>query len=58
MDAVLIGKSDASVALGISIRMLEILIARGQISVQKIGRRVLIARLELERFANESKEAH
>jgi excisionase family DNA binding protein len=57
MDAVLIGKSDASVALGISIRMLEILIARGQISVQKIGRRVLIARAELERFANASKEA-
>jgi excisionase family DNA binding protein len=57
MECLLLGKSEAAPFLGISVRTLDALIARGEIEVKRIGRRVLIPRAELERFANELKEA-
>ena len=50
-DAILVDKKSAAALLSISLRTLEYLIAGKQISVRKIGRRCLVPRRELERFA-------
>ena len=47
-------RKDAAYQLGISVRMLDRLIAQKKIAFQKIGRRVLIHRKELERFASKN----
>lgn len=52
MDQLLVGRHEAAAALGISLRSLDYNIARGELPVRRIGRRVLITRQELETFAN------
>lgn len=47
----LFGKKDCARILGISVRTLENLIASRQLSVRRIGRRVLVHRRDLETFA-------
>ena len=54
MEQVLFNKSDASRALNLSIRTLEGLIRRGEIRARRIGRRVLIPRTEINKFAGPS----
>ena len=48
----LISKGKSADILSISLRTLEKLIATNEICARKIGRRVLIERAELERFAH------
>jgi excisionase family DNA binding protein len=50
-DRILLDKKTAAALLSISPRTLEYLIARKEIGVRRIGRRTLIPRRELERFA-------
>lgn len=49
----LVGRREAAAALSISLRKLEGMIAEKEIKVRRIGRRVLVSRVELERFAGE-----
>jgi excisionase family DNA binding protein len=49
--ALLVSRKDGAVFLGISTRTLDYAIDRGLLRVRKIGRRVLIPKTELERFA-------
>lgn len=56
MEQLLIGKREAADGLAISVRALERLIANDEINVRRIGRRVLVSRAELERYA-EGREA-
>jgi excisionase family DNA binding protein len=52
MELTILGsRKDAARALGISARTLDNLILRGEIRARHIGRRVLIEKIELERFA-------
>ncbi len=50
MEPLLLGRKEAAAALGICLRMLDYMIARGDVSVRRVGRRVLIPRAELEKF--------
>ena len=52
VTAILLSRDDAAIALGLGRRTLDYLIARGELRVRRIGKRVLISRVELERFAN------
>jgi excisionase family DNA binding protein len=45
-------RKEAAYLLGISVRSLDYLIANKKLKLQKIGKRVLIRRKELERFAS------
>ncbi len=47
----LYSKKDAAYLLSISVRKLEYLIAKGVIKVKRIGTRVLISHLSLQKFA-------
>ncbi len=47
----LVSKRDAAIALGVSIRTVENLIARKHLPKRKLGRRTLIPFSALERFA-------
>ena len=51
MDTLLLSKQEAARMLGVSIRSLEHLISRKEITTRRIGRRVLIARPVVESFA-------
>ena len=52
MELTILGsRRDSARALGISIRMLDYLILRGELRARRIGRRVLLEKSELERFA-------
>jgi hypothetical protein len=51
MDQLLVSRRDAAIALGISLRSLDYLLARGELPSRQIGRRKMIARTALERFA-------
>jgi len=51
VEQVLFSKTDASRALNLSIRTLEGLIRRGELRTRRIGRRVLISRTEINKFA-------
>lgn len=51
MEALLIGRHEAAAALGVSLRTLDYLIGRGELPARRVGRRVLIPRSELEKFA-------
>ncbi len=51
MEQLLIGRREAAEAMGICLRTLDYMIARGQLAARQIGRRVLIPRSELEKFA-------
>jgi len=45
-------RKDAAFQLGISVRSLDYLISNKKLTFQKIGKRVLVHRKELERFAS------
>jgi excisionase family DNA binding protein len=49
---VLISRREAAASLGLSLRTLDYLIARREIRVRRVGRRVLVSRHALEMFAN------
>jgi excisionase family DNA binding protein len=51
MDRILYSKKEAAVLLGIGLRTLENLIARGALATRCIGRRRLIPRASLEKLA-------
>lgn len=51
MDPLLLDKKTAAKALGICLRTIDKLIAVRELPVRKIGKRVLIERSALERFA-------
>lgn len=53
MDAILVSRKEAAHALGLGRGKLDQLIAAGAIEVRRIGRRVLISREELQRFASD-----
>ena len=48
---ILISKREAAESLSISLRTLDYLIAKGELSVRRVGRRCLIERRTLELFA-------
>jgi excisionase family DNA binding protein len=50
-EQILLSKRQAAQALSISIRTLDKLILSKRLPVHKIGRRVLISRASMERFA-------
>jgi len=51
MEQVLVARQETAVALGISLRTLDHLIADGAIPTRKVGRRILILKSTIERFA-------
>ena len=51
MDQIFVSRQDAAKALSISVRSLDYLIALGKIPVRKLGKRTLILRTALEKFA-------
>ena len=52
MELTILGsRRDSARALGISIRTLDNLILEGELRARRIGRRVLLEKRELERFA-------
>jgi excisionase family DNA binding protein len=53
MDMLLLSKHEAAQMLGVSLRTLEYLISRGEITTRRIGRRVLISRSALEVFVSQ-----
>lgn len=50
-EVLLVDKRNAAVALGVSVRTIDNLIATKQLRVRRIGRRTLIPRRALEQFA-------
>ena len=50
-DPILVNKKEAAALLSISCRLLDDLIAKKQLVVRRFGRRVLISRRELDKFA-------
>lgn len=48
---ILYRRRDAAAAIGLSVRALDYLIAEGKVRVRRLGKRVLVPRAELERFA-------
>jgi len=57
MDQILVSRQDAAKALSISVRGLDYMIAQGKIPVRKLGKRTLIPRAALERFARSPEAA-
>jgi hypothetical protein len=51
-EPILLSRRDGAQLLGISLRSLDYAIARGLIRTRKIGRRVMVPRTELLRFAS------
>ena len=51
-EAILVSRKDGAAILGVSIRTLDYAIARGLIRPRRIGRRVMLPRTELLRFAS------
>ena len=52
-ERMLISKREAAEILSISLRTLDDLVSEGKIAVRRIGRRVLISRAVLARFAED-----
>jgi excisionase family DNA binding protein len=48
---ILLGRKESAALLSISLRTLDSLLSRREIVARRIGRRLLISRTELERFA-------
>jgi excisionase family DNA binding protein len=53
--SLLVSRREAAALLGLSLRMLDYLVARREISVRRVGRRVLVPRHALEMFANSAR---
>jgi excisionase family DNA binding protein len=51
MESVCVGRGQAAEALDLSLRGIDYLISRGKLRAIRVGRRVLIPRIEIERFA-------
>jgi len=51
MEQLLYERGEAARILNISVRLVDYYIAEGEIAARRFGRRVLISRKELERFA-------
>jgi excisionase family DNA binding protein len=54
----LVSRQESARALGISLRMLDYLVTRGEIEVRKVGRRTLIPRRAIEQFARAKRRVH
>lgn len=50
-DKILLSRKDTAEALSISVRSLDYMIERGELPARKLGKRTLIPRVALERFA-------
>lgn len=50
-NKVLLSKKEVAWLLSLSVRSVDYLIVRGELAVRRVGKRVLIHRTELERFA-------
>ena len=57
MEPILVSRLDAATLLGLSIRTIDNLLAKGQLATRKVGRRTLILRAALERFARSPETA-
>ena len=55
---ILASRRDAARALGISVRTLDSLILQGELRARRIGRRVLVEKSELEKFARRDHKTH
>ena len=53
MEKLLLGRTEAAEALGLSPRSVDYLVAEGRLPSRKIGRRRLIPREAVERFAKQ-----
>ena len=53
VEPLFLGRVDAARALGVSARQVDYMVARGDLPVARIGRRVLFPYAELQRFAAE-----
>jgi excisionase family DNA binding protein len=51
-DRLLYPRKDAAYQLGVSVRTLDYLVARKELETRRIGKKVLITRRSLVRFAN------
>jgi hypothetical protein len=49
----LYSRKSAALALDLSVRTLDYLIAKGQVKTRRVGTRIMIPALDLERFASE-----
>jgi excisionase family DNA binding protein len=56
MEKLMLSKSEAGQALGVSLRTIDRLISSGQIATRRIGRRVLIYRSEVEKLTRLSSQ--
>jgi excisionase family DNA binding protein len=52
MIAILLSRKDTAAILSLSRRTVDELIAKGELRARRVGRRVLVPRVELERFAS------
>jgi excisionase family DNA binding protein len=50
-NAVLYGRKGTAAMLAISVRSVDYLIAEGRLKTQRVGRRVVVHRKEIDRFA-------
>jgi excisionase family DNA binding protein len=50
-DKLLFGKREAAALLSIGVRTLDRLIASGRIRHKRVGKKILISRIEIEKFA-------
>jgi excisionase family DNA binding protein len=50
-EPMLLSRKEVARALGISLRLIDTLVARGELRVRRIGRRTLVERRECEKFA-------
>ncbi len=53
MKELIVTREEAAEALRLSLRTVDKLLAAGEMSARRVGRRVLIPRSEIERFASE-----
>lgn len=53
LPPILVSRRDAGRLLNLCLRTVSLLIARGELRVKRVGKRVLILREDLEKFARE-----
>lgn len=57
MEQILVSRQDAAKALSVSVRSVDYMISRGELPARKLGKRTLIPRASLEKFARGSEVA-